>query len=60
MAVVALALRRRRPHPTSQWHLDVAVMIAGRHFWLWRAVDDETEALDLLVQRRRDKLQPRN
>jgi transposase-like protein len=27
---------------------------AGR-FWLWRAVDDEGEVLDLLVQRRRDK-----
>jgi transposase-like protein len=29
--------------------------IAGRRFWLWRAVDDEGELLDLLVQRRRDK-----
>jgi transposase-like protein len=31
-------------------------MIAGRQFWLWRAVDDEGEVLDLLVQRRRDKV----
>ena len=30
-------------------------MIAGRQFWLWRAVDDEGEVLDLLSQRRRDK-----
>ena len=30
-------------------------MVAGRQFWLWRAVDDEGEVLDLLVQRRRDK-----
>jgi DDE domain len=30
-------------------------MIAGRQFWLWRAVDDEGEVLDLLVQRRRDR-----
>ena len=30
-------------------------MIAGRRFWLWRAVDDEGEVLDLLVQRRREK-----
>ena len=30
-------------------------MIAGAQFWLWRAVDDEGEVLDLLVQRRRDK-----
>jgi putative transposase len=33
----------------------MAVTIAGRQFWLWRAVDDEGEILDLLVQRRRDK-----
>jgi len=33
----------------------LAVMIAGRRFWLWRAVDDEGEVLDLLVQPRRDK-----
>ena len=52
----ARELRRRRSRPTSQWHLDeMAVMIAGRQFWLWRAVDDEGEVLDLLVQRRRDK-----
>jgi putative transposase len=52
----ARELRSRRPRPTAQWHLhEMAVMIAGRQFWLWRAVDDEGEVLDLLVQRRRDK-----
>src|SRR5208282_828735 len=52
----ARELRHRRPRPTAQWHLDeMAVMIAGRRFWLWRAVDDEGEVLDLLVQPRRDK-----
>ena len=52
----ARELRRRRPRPTSRWHLDeMAVIISGRQFWLWRAVDDEGEVLDLLVQRRRDK-----
>jgi putative transposase len=52
----ARELRRQRPRPTSTWHLDeMAMMIAGRQFWLWRAVDDEGEVLDLLVQRRRDK-----
>jgi putative transposase len=51
----ARELRCRRPRPTSQWHLDeMAVMIAGRQFQLWRAVDDEGEVLDVLVQRRRD------
>jgi putative transposase len=33
----------------------MAVRIAGRQFWLWRAVDGEGKVLDLLVQRRRDK-----
>jgi transposase-like protein len=52
----ARELRRRRPRPTARWHLDeMAVAISGRQFWLWRAVDDEGEVLDLLVQRRRDK-----
>src|SRR5712672_2901357 len=52
----ARELRRRRPRPTSTWHLDeMAGVIAGRQFWVWRAVDDEGEVLDLLVQRRRDK-----
>ena len=31
------------------------MIIGGRQFWLWRAVDDEGEVLDLLVQRRRNK-----
>jgi putative transposase len=53
----AQELRRQRPRPTSTRHLDeMAVTIAGRRFWLWRAVDDEGEVLDLLVQRRRDRL----
>ena len=52
----ARELRRRRHRPTSKWHLDeMAVLIGGKRFWLWRAVDDEGEVLDLLVQRRRDK-----
>src|SRR3712207_5522241 len=38
------------------WHLDeMAVRIAGEQMYLWRAVDDEGEVLDVLVQRRRDK-----
>ena len=54
--VFARELRRRRPRPTSQWRLDeMAVKIAGAQFWLWRAVDDEGEVLDLLVQRRRNE-----
>jgi len=46
-------LRRRRPRPTARWHLDEMV-IAGERHWLWRAVDDEGEVLDVLLQTRRD------
>jgi len=52
----ARRLRRRRPRPSSQWHLDeMVVRIGGKRMYLWRAVDDEGEVLDALVQRRRDK-----
>jgi len=33
----------------------MVVRIAGEPMYLWRAVDDEGEILDMLVQRRRDK-----
>ena len=49
-------LRRLRPRPSAQWHLDeMAVVIGGRRLWLWRAVDSEGEILDILVQPRRDR-----
>jgi len=52
----ARRLRRRRPRPSSRWHLDeMIVLICGKRLYLWRAVDDEGEVLDVLVQRRRDK-----
>src|ERR1700692_1153239 len=36
--VFARELRHRRPRPTARWHLDeMAMMIAGRRFWLWLA-----------------------
>ena len=48
-------LRRARPKPTGRWHLDeMVVKIAGKRMWLWRAVDDEGEVLDCLVQKRRN------
>src|SRR5687767_11222796 len=55
-AVFARRLRACRPRPSSQWHLDeMVVVIDGRPIYLWRAVDDEGEVLDILVQKRRDK-----
>jgi putative transposase len=48
-------LKRRRQPPSPRWHLDeMVVKIGGRRMYLWRAVDDEGEVLDLVVQRRRD------
>jgi putative transposase len=53
---IAANLKRRRPSPTARWHLDeMVVKIGGRRMWLWRAVDDEGEVMDMLVQRRRNK-----
>jgi putative transposase len=49
-------LRRRRPQPGDKWHLDeVFLSIHGEQHYLWRAVDQEGNILDILVQRRRDK-----
>ena len=53
--LIARRLRQRRPQPSKRWHLDeMVVRIASRRMYLWRAVDDEGEILDMLVQRRRD------
>ena len=49
-------LRHRRPRPGDKWHLDeVFLTIHGERHYLWRAVDQEGNILDILVQRRRDK-----
>lgn len=49
-------LRRSRPAPTGRWHLDeMVVKISGQRMYLWRAVDDQGEVLDILVQKRRNK-----
>jgi putative transposase len=49
-------LRRRRPRTGDKWHMDeVFIRINGEIHYLWRAVDQEGNVLDILVQRRRDK-----
>jgi len=49
-------LRRRRSQPGDKWHLDeVFMQINGRQHYLWRAVDQDGNVLDILVQARRDK-----
>ena len=49
-------LRRRRPRPGDKWHLDeVFIKTNGRVQYLWRAVDQDGNVLDILVQSRRNK-----
>src|SRR4051812_25702946 len=49
-------LRRRRPQPGGKWHVDeVFISINGVQHYLWRAVDQDGNVLDILVQSRRDK-----
>jgi putative transposase len=51
----ANGLRRRRPRPGDKWHLDeVFITIGGKAHYLWRAVDQDGNVLDILVTSRRD------
>ncbi len=53
---IARRPRQCRPKPTAHWHLDeMAVRIAGKRMYLWRAVDSEGEVIDIVVQGGRDK-----
>jgi putative transposase len=53
--VFANGLRRRRPRPGDRWHLDeVFIKIQGKQHYLWRAVDQHGDVLDILVTSRRD------
>jgi len=52
----ANGLRRKSPRPGDRWHLDeVFIKINGRLHYLWRAMDQDGDVLDVLVQTRRDK-----
>ena len=52
---IAANLRRRKLPPSPRWHLDeVVCKIGDERMDLWRAVDDEGEVPDLVVQKRRD------
>ncbi len=49
-------LRRRRARTGDKWHLDeVFLKINGKTHYLWRAVDQHGNVLDILVQSRRNK-----
>jgi putative transposase len=49
-------IRRRRPRTGDKWHLDeVFLTINGKRYYLWRAVDQDDNVLDILVQSRRNR-----
>lgn len=53
---IAAKIKSRRVQPSGTWHLDeVFVRIRGKRVYLWRAVDDEGEVLEVLAQSRRNK-----
>jgi putative transposase len=56
----AAEIRRRRVHKRCyslwSWHVDeVFVRINGKMFYLWRAVDQEGEVLEVFASKRRDR-----
>jgi putative transposase len=51
----ANTLRRSRPRPGDKWFVDeMFIRICGKQHYLWRAVDQDGQVLDILVQSRRD------
>ena len=52
----ARRLKRRRAQPGDKWHLyEVFMNIGGERYYLWRAVDQHGNTLDILVTSKRDK-----
>ncbi len=55
-AQYARALVRRRGRLGDVWYLDeLFVKIRGQRHYLWRAVDEDGDVIDILVQSRRDR-----
>jgi putative transposase len=53
---LANQLRRRRSQRGEKWHCnEVFLKFNGKKHYLWRAVDQDGNVLDILVQSRRDK-----
>ncbi len=49
-------LRRRRLRPVDKCHLDeIFIKVNGEQRYLWRAVDQDSNVLDILIENRRDK-----
>ena len=49
-------LRKSAGSPSDTWYLDeVFIKIRGKQHYLWRAVDQDHDEIDILVQKRRNK-----
>ncbi len=50
-------LRKRQGRLGDTWLMDevVIVIVRGERWYLWRAVDQDTNVIDILVQKRKDK-----
>ncbi len=49
-------LKKRQSRLGNTWHIDeMLVTIQGARHYLWRAVDQDDEVIDILVQRRRNQ-----
>ena len=52
----ANSLRKRKGRLGDTWYLDeMVVVIGGQRHFLWRAVDQDGDVIDILLQRRKDK-----
>ena len=52
----ARKLKKRKSRPGNTWHIDEGfVTIQGERQYLWRAVDQNGDVIDILVQRRRNQ-----
>ena len=54
--VYARSLKKRRGQLGDTWYMDeVFINIGGKQYCLWRAVDQDGDVLDILMQKRKDK-----
>ena len=51
-----MSQRGRAPRRGDKWHMDeMCLVMKGKKYWLWRAVDQEGYELDILLQSRKNK-----
>ena len=52
----ARSIRKKQGRLGDIWHVDeLFITIRGQRYYLWRAVDQDGDVIDILVTRRRDR-----